>query len=179
MRMLTILAPAFAIFVTCAAAQESPAAGRWLLRPSFGFTLDPDSFLLGVEVDGALTDDLYVGPLVQFVIADRHTMVAPTINLRYEFDLADFGVREQSRELARLRPFLEAAFGVVFAHRDREGGEDDNDVGFIVGPGLGVDYCLTDHFSLGTSMRFNVIPGGVDDEHFFFAWQVVTATFRF
>jgi hypothetical protein len=145
----------------------------WLLRGSVGFTLDPDTFLMGLEGDYSLTKELFLGPLVQIGVSDDHVIVAPTANLRYEFALP-----EKPKELKNLKPFLQVGMGFVYMHKDQKH-HDRDDVGFLINPGFGVDYYLTDKFALGTNMLFNVVPGDVLDQHFFFSWQVLTATYKF
>ncbi len=56
---------------------------------------------------------------------------------------------------------------------------DDDDLGFMFNMGLGVQYDWTDRMSFGTRMTFNVLPGEVLGDRFFFSWQMAQLRYRF
>lgn len=161
----------------------TPALGEEegrVLRPfsvqtGIGFMADPEAFLLGVEGDFLVTEQLSVGPMVQFGLDDRFTVISPTVYGRYWFEIPG-----QNEMLQRLRPFLQAGAG--FAYIDVDGrwqGRDDDDIGFLTNAGFGADFRLSHSFSLGTKMLFNVMPSDVFGENFYFSWEVAALRFRF
>ena len=137
-----------------------------------GFTADPGTFLLGFEADFFVTQNVFIGPLVQVGVADKHVIVAPTLNFGAMFDLPYEG-------LASLKPFLEAGIGFAYIHEDQHGGHTDDDVGLLVNLGFGLFWFFTDDFAVGSRMLFNIMPAEVVDDHFFYTWEVVTFRFQF
>jgi hypothetical protein len=153
------------------AAFSEARAGRVGVRGGLGFTLDPDTFLMGFEGDYSIFKELAVGPLLQLGVSDHRLIVAPTLNAQWMFDLPFTG-------LERLKPFLQGGLGFAYLARDRPG-PDADDVGFLLNMGFGTEFYLGDRFSLGSNMLFNVLPDRVLGEHFFFSWQIVTARYQF
>ncbi len=143
------------------------------VRGGLGFTLDPDTFLLSFAGDYALSEQFSLGPLLQLGLSGDDTIVAPTLNAQYSFDLHGMGP-----ELSRLNPFVQGGLGFAFIHEDLRFGEDD-DLGFLFNLGFGVEYDLTDRFALGNNLLFNIMPDEVNQENFFFSWQFATIRFRF
>ena len=161
-----------------AAAAAPPAPSSVSLEAGIGFTADPDTFLLAVELPFQVARQVEIGPLVQLGVADNHTIVAPTLNGRYVFDLASWGAWGKRPTLRRLHPMVFGGLGFAYINRDRPSGDRD-DIGFLFDLGFGAEYELSPRVSVGSRMTFNVLPGGVVGEDFFFAWQVGTVRFRF
>lgn len=157
------------------AAAQDTRAGDVSIAASLGFTADPGSFLLGFEVPFNVTDDVSVGPLLQLGLDDDWTIVAPTANVRYAFDLSG----ASNPDVRRLRPFVQGGLGFAYLEKERSGRSDRDDTGFLFNMGGGVEYFITDNFALGSNVMFNILPDEVVDEHFFFSWQVGTARFVF
>ena len=143
------------------------------LRTGFGFTADPTLFLLGVEGSHAVSEYVRIGPLVQLGIEDDRTIVASTVNFQFVLDLARI-----ARHLGHVLPYLQSGLGFAYFDEDRRDG-DENEVGFLINVGCGLEYYLMDNFAFGSSMLFNFMPGEVLGERAFFSWQVLTCTFRF
>jgi hypothetical protein len=147
------------------------------LETGIGFTSSPDTFLLTVEMPIRIAPAVDLGPLLQLGVSDRRTIVAPTLNARYSFDLTRWVT--SSREIfERLRPIAHGGLGFAYMHQDGRPGSDD-DTGFLINFGFGAEYDVADRISVGSRMTFNLLPGDVLGENFFFSWQVATAHFRF
>jgi hypothetical protein len=146
-------------------------AGRIATRGGIGFTLDPTAFLLGLEGDYSLTNDLAAGLLMQVAFSDHKFIFAPTLHGQWMFDLP-------IANLERLKPFFQGGVGLAYIQRDRPGPNED-DFGFLLNVGAGAEYYLSDRFSIGNNILFNVMPDKVLDEHFFFSWQFITARYVF
>jgi len=147
------------------------------LETGIGFTSSPDTFLLAVEMPIRIAPQVDLGPLVQLGISDRRTIVAPTLNARYSFDLTRWVTSERPL-FKRLRPIAYGGLGFAYLHQDGRPGSDD-DTGFLLDFGFGAEYDVADRVSVGSRMTFNFLPGDVLGENFFFSWQVATARFRF
>jgi hypothetical protein len=161
-----------------AAAAAPPSGSSVSLEGGIGFTSDPETFLLGFELPFQVAPGVEVGPLLQLGFADNHTIVAPTLNARYVFDLPAWGVWEQRPTLRRIHPMVFGGLG--FAYIDQDGSSGDRDgTGFLFDLGFGAEYELTPVVSVGSRMTFNVLPDSVAGENFFFSWQVGTVRFRF
>ena len=112
-----------------------------------------------------------IGAQLQLGVSDDDVIVAPTVNFEYLFDLP-------AEELERLKPFIEGGLGFAYIHEDRRNHRDD-EVGFLINFGFGLDYYVTDTVAIGSSMLFNFLPDEVQDEHFFFSWQIIGVRFDF
>lgn len=146
------------------------------LEAGIGFSADPDSFLIGIALPWEITNEISVGPLVQFGLDDDFTIIAPTMNARYSFDFSS----SDHAELRRVRPHLE--FGAGFAYAKLDGVPsfvDDDDIEFMMNFGLGADYRLSRSWSLGSRMHFNVIPGDLFGENLIYSWEVAGFRYRF
>jgi hypothetical protein len=141
------------------------------LKGGVGFTVDPSSFLLTLQADFFLIDLLAVGPLVQLGVSDHNTILAPTLNFQFVFDLP-------WQEVEALKPTAQFGLGFAYLHKNHRQGHDD-DVGFLVNFGFGAEYFLTSQVALGTNFLFNFLPHETLDVDFFFSWQVVTVRFQF
>ncbi len=170
-----ILALVLALGPAAALAQyeESPIA----LETGIGFTSDPTTFLLATELPIRIARDWDLGPLVQLGVGDNRLIVAPTLNVRYSFPLSRY-VTDESPVWQRLRPLAHAGLGFAYIERDQRFAHDD-DLGFMFNLGLGIHYDWTDRVSFGTRMTFNVMPGQILDDSFFFSWQLAQLRYRF
>jgi hypothetical protein len=169
-----------AVLAVCAAFSLPAAAGEGrgvAIETGIGFTSDPTTFLLSTELPIAISRDFDLGPLVQLGVGNDRLIVAPTVNARYSFPLSRY-VTDEDPVWDRLRPIAHGGLGFAYLERDRRPGDDD-DLGFLFNLGLGIQYEWTDRVSFGTRMTFNVMPGEVLDERFFFSWQLAQLRYRF
>ena len=143
-------------------------------RGGLGFTADPDTFLTALEFDFVATPNISLGPLIQIGVSDKHTLIAPTLNARYQFLISD-----ADKDVARLKPFVNAGLGLVYMEKERKHRTDADEVDFLLNTGFGLEYDLHESVSVGTHFLFNIVPWEVVDERFFFSWQVLTLTLRF
>jgi opacity protein-like surface antigen len=154
-----------------------PDGGPLSIRTGLGFTADPDAFLMGFEIDYRIIEEGFsIGTLVQLGIDDDWTIVSPVLYGRYTANLGDF-----EPNLDRIDLYLQGGLGFTWWDVDRPNnrGGDDDDNEFLTNFGFGAEYRLTDHVSAGTHMLFNIVPGEIYDERFYFSWEVVTLRYRF
>ncbi len=161
--------------VTAATAQDQRETAGPSLGISFGFTADPENFLLAFEAPFGVAPGVTVGPLLQLGLSDDWTIVAPSANVRYAFDLS----AASTPEVRRLSPFIQGGLGFAYLDRDRSGRRDRDDTGFLFNMGGGIEYFVTEQFAVGSSIMFNVLPDSVIGENFFFSWQMGSARFLF
>lgn len=158
----SIIAAAFAaalVLVAPAGAEPPQRAGRWGLEGGVGFTADPEFALLTTSAVYGVRESLLLVPTVQWAFKDGDTIIAPSMSLRYLFTRDNFV------------PFAE--LGIGFAYSD-QGSSDDTE--FMLNPGFGVDYALSNNVSLVSAMRFNILPA---DSDWFYSWEVIGAQYRF
>jgi opacity protein-like surface antigen len=149
--------------------------GPFSLRTGLGFSIDPDTFLMGFEGDyRIITEGFSVGTQVQLGLDDDLTLVSPVFYGRYTVDLGEF-----NRSLDRVAPYLQGGLGFTWWEIDRRFGGDDDDTEFLLNFGFGVEYRLTEHVSAGTHMLFNLIPDKIYGERFYYSWEVATLRYRF
>jgi len=153
---------------------ENPVQRPFSLQTGLGFMADPEAFLLGIEGDFHVNQNVSVGSTVQFGLDDRFTVISPTLHGRYWFDFPG-----QDEMLQRLRPYVQLGTGFTYIDVDGWRGQDDDDIGFLIDGGFGADFRLSHSLSLGTKMLFNGMPGGVFGEKFYFSWEVAALRLRF
>ena len=175
--MMRALLCALLLVVFCPLPGHAAESSAVSLETGIGFTSSPDTFLLAVEMPIRIAPQVDLGPLVQFGISDRRTIVAPTLNARYSFDLTRWVTSEQPL-FERLRPIAYGGLGFAYIHQDGRPGSDD-DTGFLLDFGFGAEYDVADRVSVGSRMTFNFLPGDVLGENFFFSWQFVSLTVHF
>ena len=113
------------------------------------------------------------GPAIQFGIDDHFLLVSPTVFGRYGFDLS--GVSQ--KQLQRLTPYVQTGMGFTYIEEGRRNTRDEAD--FLINLGVGADYALTDHVSVGSRMLFNFLPDKVVGQGFYYSWQVASLRYRF
>jgi hypothetical protein len=156
---------------TWSASENSSSSGRddsaWSARGAVGFTAQPGTFLMSVEVPWRFDKLFSVGPLIQLGVADDEIYFAPTLQVYLHPPLGD--------GLEAIQPYAHAGVGLAYLERkDRAPGRDEEDADFQFTAGLGVEYELRKDFFMGTGMLFNVVPGGAAGKNFVFGWQLLT-----
>lgn len=144
------------------------------VRGAFGFTVDPETFEMGVGFPIRIVEDVAFTPHLLMGFDDDDTIVAPSLNLEVAFPLGDGG----DDIMDRLSPYLQGGIGFAYIDRDR-GGDNDDEIGFLLTPGLGIEYRITDNLHIGTNARFNVLPKETAGEHFFFSWEFFSVRIAF
>jgi opacity protein-like surface antigen len=148
----------------------------WSASGGIGFTLDPGTFLMTLGIEYADEGGFSAGPLVQFGVSDNNTIIAPTVNGRYSFDLSHL----EDEILQKFRPFVQGGLGFAYIDKDRNAPKKDkDDVGFLMNMGLGLEYQVSDSVTLGNNLLFNVLPDKTARQNFFFSWQFATVRFHF
>src|SRR5262245_21832588 len=92
---LALPLPAPGLLEAQAAPAPAPAAGaatadrqgHLAAKTGLGFILSPTDFLLILQGDYFLTQNLSIGPLFQFGVSDDPFIFAPTVNVQWMFDL--------------------------------------------------------------------------------------------
>lgn len=152
------------------AASKEGRAG-WALEAALGFTVDPETCLLGFHVDRELAGPVSGGALLQIGIAGDDFVIAPALDVSVGFPLPFEGLEMFCPN------FL---FGLGFLYRDeqtRRGWRDE--IGFLMTFGAGIEYRVSEEVAVGTRFLFNVLPDEVRGEHFLFAWEVLGVRYRF
>ena len=136
-------------------------------RGSIGFTADPDTFLMTLEVPWKADDLVSVGPLFQLGFSDDHVLVAPTLEVYLTPRLTD--------DLRDIHPYAHMGMGFMYLEKDhRRAGRDEKDADFLLATGLGVEYAVQQNLFVGTGFLFDFVPAGVAGERFIFGWQMLT-----
>jgi opacity protein-like surface antigen len=157
---------------TVAEAQEVPSsvsrAGRFVFGAGLGLqanTVDDTVFALGLSGDYFLTNNLSIGPLMQFGMSGDLFQFGLSAQAKYTFDLP---------QVPALKPHLEAGIGFLYANLDRPGPGSKDDTSFLIPLGAGLEYRLNPRLSLDTTAFFNFTDINVrnTDRNFFFTWLV-------
>ncbi len=128
-----------------------------------GVNGDPGGALLGGQLDVYLTDDWAVGPLLQVGFSDDDFVIAPSFNVKRVFGMLTVGD-------SRWRPFVQAGVGLAF---------DDDDLGFLLNGGGGVEVFLSNDLNLASTFMVNVMPDEDLGDSAFLSWQIIQVQFRF
>jgi opacity protein-like surface antigen len=148
--------------------------GGFSVQGGLGFTADPDAFLLEFEGSYSIDGAVSFGPAIQIAVDDDLVLVSPTLFTRYSFDLSD----ATSEVIRPLSPYVQAGLGLTHIDRKRRRRYRD-ETGFLMNLGMGVDYAVSENVSIGSRMLFNILPGDVEDENFYFSWQVAGLRYHF
>jgi hypothetical protein len=138
------------------------------VRGGVGFTVDPGSFLMGVEVPFAISENIALGPSFQAGVDDDTTFLAPTWVIEFRLPMG------QNPFL----PFAQLGAGAAYLKKERRG-RDRDDWGFLADLSIGGDFWVTDDFAIGTKATFHLMPDDVAGENFLFSWQVLNGRFSF
>ena len=120
-----------------------------------GFSGSPGGWALTTRIDMPYKDDLYIGPVGQFVKGNNQTLVGITGNIKKLLPSTD----------PKLFPSVEGGLGVLID--DRKNDNDDNSSSFLTVVGGGVDYVISDNVSLGAHTYINN-SFDMDHKEFFF-----------
>jgi len=120
-----------------------------------GFSASPGGWALTTRLDIPYKDDLYIGPVGQYVKGDDETLAAITGNVKKLLPSTD----------PRLIPSIEAGLGVLVD--DKENDNDDNSSSLLTVAGGGLDYVLSDNVSVGVHAYINN-SFDMDHKEFFF-----------
>jgi hypothetical protein len=117
-----------------------------------GFTVDPETFLMGGKFDFPLGYGFSLGPLAQIGLSGDEQLYGFSGNIKYTIAVPD---------VPRLLPSLEAGAGVLVSHFDKR--NDETETSFLIVLGGGLDYMLTDHLGLGGHVYANPAIGSGED----------------
>ncbi len=168
--------PAAAQAAATATAAPEPSAsggarkGRTEVGAHIGLsaaTLADTAFALGAHADHFLTEQMSVGPLVQFAVDDPYFQLGLSLQVKGTLPIP---------EIPKLAPSAEIGIGFLYAWIDPPGRNPRDDVSFLIPLGLGVQYEVAERVSVGTNVYFNFTD--VFDDNFFFTW-FVGASYRF
>jgi hypothetical protein len=147
------------------APSDARANQGWFIEPGLGLTAGPSTFLMAVTAGKFIEHNFALGPMVQLGVSGDDVFFAPTVNARGVFDLEGQG-------LERVKPYVEGGLGLAYVEKDHHSGDDD-EWGFLVNMGTGVDIELERNITLGTGFIFNFMPSEVEGEHFIFSWKIL------
>ena len=155
---------------TVADAQQVPAsvsrAGRFVFGAGLGLqanTVDDTAFAIGLSGDYFFTNNLSLGPLMQFGVTGDLFQFGLSAQAKYTFDLP---------RAPELKPHLEGGIGFLYANLDKPGSGSKDDTSFLIPLGVGLEYRLNPRLSLDTTAFFNFTDISVKDKdrNFFFTW---------
>lgn len=176
--MRTICALTFALLLSIPATARAEGRHDVALETGIGLTTGPTTFLLTAGLPIGIARDVAVGPMMQLGVGDDDQLIfSPTLDVRYAPPLSRF-VRNEDSIWSRIRPLGHAGAGLAYLRRNHSF-RNDEDLGFLVNFGLGLEFYATDQLFFGTRMTLNVMPGEVLGETFFLSWQLAQLKFRF
>lgn len=146
-------------------------SGDVSLGASAGLTFGPGGFLATGEADFWFSRFFSVGPLVQ-ISAGRSFIFAATGGPKITFDFED-------HEFTNLvKPYAQAGAGVAVVSKGRRG-DHRTELGLLLMFGFGVDFYVTEEFSLGSGLLFNILPTEPRGELFYLGWKFIEAKVHF
>jgi hypothetical protein len=139
--------------------------GRMALGTSVGIqsgTADGTIFGLTSNLDYYLDRHLSLGPLLQVGISDDFFQLGLSGQAKYVFT---------SPEMPRLRPHLQGGLGIIGMDLDRPGPGDNDDIGFLIPLGSGIEYAVGKNTFLGTTLLLNFTDADVrGQDNVFMSW---------
>jgi hypothetical protein len=156
------------------AGEASAEAPGFSLGGGIGFTAGPGSFLMLIEAPYAFNDNVSLGPQFQLGVGDQALLVAPALSGRIATALSFV----DHKGIARTRIFAQLGLGMAYVSHEEMGTTRDG-VAFMLNPGFGLEYPLTDDLWFSSTMNFNALPGGAAGVGFFYSWQMLGMRYQF
>ncbi len=147
----------FASFTDSARAQAGE--GGWTGGAGLGFTSSADSLSLGFELAHYVSSNVQIVPRLSVGLDDDFTYFFIMADGRYVFDV---------RSTPELKPYVGFGVGIAIADVDRR----DSDAAFAFEFPIGLDYWISNDFSLGSQIEF-IVPVKLYDDNFIFQWLVI------
>jgi len=150
----------FGVLASSAMAQATaaPRTGRFTLGVEAGAQFaTAESTALGLAFSGDFffNQNFSIGPLLQVGVTDDLFQFGPTAQLKYTYDID-----------RRLKASLQGGAGFIYAHYTK--GPNRHDTSFLIPVGPGLEYNISDDFSLGTTLLFNFNDlSNVKNENFY------------
>lgn len=145
MRRMGKVAFLFFIFISFIANAES-RVGKWNVGGAVGATVDPDLLSFQLGVDYYITEDIAVGPLIQYGVNGNDWIWGTSGQVKYCARLKD---------TEQVRPYGQAGIGFVeYIHDDFYGGERTTKYLFPVGGGF--EFKLAKDLTLDTNILFDI-----------------------
>jgi opacity protein-like surface antigen len=163
--LLVTVGVASAVWTGATAAQETSATpatpasestGRLSIGAATGFHAGTaDGTVFGLFADGRyqLDEHFAVGPLLQLGFSSDFTLVGLSGQLTYSMKLPT---------QPHVIPYLQGGLGFVIIDADEPGHEDD--AGFLIPIGAGVDFELSKNLLLGTEILLNYTSVNVSQQ---------------
>jgi hypothetical protein len=180
-RHLSIALVCSCLFVPLMAhAQEEPDDATaehegWSLSGGIGFTATPETFLMQFAAPYDFGNGVSLGPQLQIGVTSRRTLVESALDLRYSFDLFS----PEGGDPSAFRPFVNGGLGLAYLKREFNNRSDRDDVAFLIELGVGIEYSINERVSLESAMQFNILPGELLGDHFYYSWQLVGVRYKF
>lgn len=131
--------------------------------PSIGFSISPNTFLLGGTFEYFLRDDFSIGIFTQSGVSDSKVFTAPTWSFKYTQV-----VSKEEPILSRIMPNIHAGIGALFLYYDHYAiKKTEKAVGGLFNVGFGTDFFLTDFFSLFLELNFNISTNTLGQKFFY------------
>ena len=113
-------------------------------------------------------------------------MLSVPIYGRYDFDDLPVDVPY----LSNMHPFAKLGLGITYAEFDGKitvptlfgpvtVDLEFDDTGFLFMFGGGLAYPINEHFSLESTMQFNITTNDFFEDDFYFSWEMVSLRYRF
>lgn len=140
-----------------------------------GFTIDPDTALLNIAWDVQLNTLMTMGTSFQFGGSADRFLFAPTFQMKTFLNAAS-----ETQQASRWQPYLQGGLGWAWLDSNRsQDGSDFDSNSFLVNGGGGVRYRLSQGYSIGSGALINFVPGKLDDDRWYFSWEVLQLIFHF
>ncbi|HUJ78980.1 MAG TPA: outer membrane beta-barrel protein [Nitrospiria bacterium] len=165
-----------AVWTGTAAAQAAPASpppsqDRLSIGVATGFHAGTaDGTVFGLFMDGRyqLDQHLAIGPLLQIGVSSDYTLVGLSGQLTYSMTLPS---------QPHIIPYLQGGLGFVVIDADQPGRDDD--AGFLIPVGAGVDFELAKNLLLGTEIVLNYTSVNVNGQPSVYMSWLFGLRFRF
>lgn len=148
------------------------------IGPFFGFSIDPDTFIVGVRGHGFIEPTIATGPMLRFGFSDDWTLVMPSWTIKW-FPSAVHDGDGDGGFPSRLHPYLEGGVGVVWGEKDRDNRSDKDDLGVLLSLGFGLDIVADENLVIGTGILVDVFPIEIVDENVMLSWHLISIELRF
>lgn len=146
LRMIGVMVGVFVLALPSSAQKFMERTGHWTIGGGLGITEDPSLYALWADVNYYITDQVAVGPLLQYAFKEDDSIFGVAGVVKYNATISGSKV---------VRPYGQVGIGFIQYQVD-DLFDGDSKFTYLFPAGGGLEFKLADALSLDTNLLFNL-----------------------